>query len=310
MLHPEDLFINGPVPLTKTQRRVVDFILAHAEQAAFMTAADLGKALGVSDATVVRVAQTLGFEGFSGIKTHLKGKVLGQRDTVSRMATTMGNINTVEDVIAAVMRNDLENLRITTETTPFNTVAKVARILDQAPEIHIVGLRSAHSLAHFLASALRFLGRRVNMLAPGIGYLWADVSELNQDSVLVVFSFPRYTKLTVEVAQEAYAAGATVISFTDSALSPLALCSHHLIPASFQMESFMESYVAALSLLNGLVTAMAYLDSDYSLQQLGELERVWREKGIYFPEELTPPKKTNKKRAKKGAGRSAKEKKS
>jgi len=288
MLHPESLFINGPVRLTKTQSRVVDYMLAHPDEVIFMTASDLGGALGVSDATVVRVSQALGFAGFSEVKRHLQGELSQRRDTVSRLEKAASEIDSLEDVIAAVLRNDLENLRATAETTSYQTLAQVARVISRAPEVSIIGLRSAHSLAHFLASALRFLGRKVRMLAPGIGYLWADLRDMGPGSVLVAFSFPRYTKLTIEVVREAHQSGATVISFTDGALSPLATCSHYVIPASFRMDSFMESYVAALSLLNALVTAIAYGEKRSSLKHLGELERLWREKGVYFDEELRP----------------------
>jgi DNA-binding MurR/RpiR family transcriptional regulator len=47
----------------------------------------------------------------------------------------------------------------------------------------------------------------------------------------------------------------------------------------------MESYVAALSLLNALLTAIAFKDAKSSLNHLGQLEKIWREKGVYFHEQ-------------------------
>ncbi|MGD9125668.1 MAG: MurR/RpiR family transcriptional regulator [Desulfarculaceae bacterium] len=285
VLHPEILFVNGPVRLTKTQLKVADYILSHASNVQFMTAADLGRELEVSDATVVRLAQTLGFEGFSQLKKHLRQHIMPSLDTVSRMEETVEDIHSVGDVLRAVMQTDLENLRQTAEATSSQTFSDVVGVLKRANEIHIIGLRSAHALASFLASGLRFLGRRVHLLSPGIGYLWADVRGLDKGSVLVAFSFPRYTKVTIEVAEEAHRAGATVISFTDSSLSPLAIASDYVLPASYSIKSYMESYVAALSLLNALLTAIAFKDAKSSLNHLGQLEKIWREKGVYFHEQ-------------------------
>ena len=41
---------------SKGQRRIADYIAAHSDKAAFMTAAKLGATVGVSESTVVRFA--------------------------------------------------------------------------------------------------------------------------------------------------------------------------------------------------------------------------------------------------------------
>ncbi len=295
MINPEVLFIKGPVRLTKTQVKTVDYILGHPDKAAFLSAAELGRRLGVSDATVVRLAQSLGFSGFSAMQNHLREHLRSRLDTVSRMERTAGHIATVEDVLPAVMRADIDNLERTVETTSLRTFAKVVEVLHRAEEVHIVGLRSAHSLAQFLASALKYLGRRVHQITPGIGEIWAELNHLDSDTVLVAFSFPRYTRLTIEIAEAAKQAGGTVIAFTDSALSPLATRADYVLPASFQMDSFMESFVAALSLLNAVVTAIAFVDGKKSIGRLKRLEQLWAEKSIYYRDE-----------AEEGAGRAKK----
>lgn len=282
MLHPDVLFAKGPVRLTQTQIRVTDFFLANTEQALFMTASQVGRELGVSDATVVRVAQTLGFNGLTQLKDHLRKQLMSRLDTVSRMEDTKGRIRSVKDILPAVMNSDLANLEQTIKTTSLDAFEEVVNVISRAETIHILGLRSAHSLAHFLYSALRNLGRMPSLLSPGIGYFWSDIKSLGPGAVLVAFSFPRYTKLTLDAVEEAKKTNVTVVSITDSVYSPLALLSDHVLPASFSMDSFMESFVAALSLLNALVTALAYTEGDESMRRLGNLEEMWRQKGVYF----------------------------
>ncbi len=285
MLNPELLFIKGPVKLTQSQIKVVDYLLDHADEVPFMTASQLGRELGLSDATVVRLAQTLGFDGFRELKDHLRGRLMARLDTVSRMERTVGQVRSVEDVITAVMQADLANLSRTAENVSFKTLIASAQAIQKAEEVQVIGLRSAHALAQFLASALRFLGRRVSLLSPGIGEMWSDVSSLGRRSVLVAISFPRYTRVTVEAAEAAREAGATVISITDSALSPLAAHSNHLLAAQCRTDSFVESFVAALSILNALVTSVAFMDGQKTLERLRRMERLWEEKNIYFQTE-------------------------
>ena len=284
MLNPEVLFIKGPVRLTATQVRVVDYILANPDQAAFNTAAQLGKGAGVSDATVVRLAQTLGFKGFSDMQRHLRGRIISRLDTGTRLKRTTQSVNSLADVLQVVMRADLSNLAQTLETTSQETFAKVVEQLRRAGEVYVIGLRSAHALAVFLASALKVLGRRVQLLTPGFDDVWSDLETIGSGSLLVAFSFPRYTSLTVEVAQTAKAAGATVIAFTDSALSPLATAADLVMPASFALDSYLESFVAALSLINAIVTGIAFLEGRQTLTRLSRLERLWRQRHVYYPE--------------------------
>ncbi len=283
MLNPEVLFIKGPVRLTKTQVKVVDYLLANPDEAAFLTAAELGRRAGVSDATIVRLAQTLGFEGFSQMQRHLQGQIIARLDTGSRLKRTTQAVGSLEDVLQAVMRADLANLMQTAETTSLETYRGVVEHMSRVQEVHVIGLRSAHALAVFLASALKVLGRRVHLITPGFDDVWSEVEALGPGSLLVAFSFPRYTSLTVEVARAAKEAGATVIAFTDSALSPLATAADLVMPASFALDSYLESFVAALSLINAIVTGIAFLEGKATLARLSHLEELWRKRRVYYP---------------------------
>jgi DNA-binding MurR/RpiR family transcriptional regulator len=285
LISPEFLFQSGPVQLTKSQTKVVAYLYEHPEKAVFMTAAQLGRHAGVSDATVVRLAQKLGYDRFIDMKNHLREQVMTRLDTVSRMQKTTGRIQGLEDALTAVLEADVDNVTQTVKATSVSVLSAAVRTLQSAEEIYILALRTAHGLALVLSEALRFLGRRPYIVKPGIGDLWDQIRFMRPGCVLVAVSFPRYTKLTVEAAQSARHAGATVISLTDSMISPLAACSDYLLPADFQIDSYIESYVASLSLINALATGVAFLDGSGGLAQLKGLEEVWAEKKIYHTED-------------------------
>lgn len=288
MVNPECLFIKGQAPLTLSQKKVVDYLCSHAEEVIFMTAAQVARQLGISDSTVVRLAPALGFESFKEMKYHLRSQLMDRLDTVSRMERTVGKISSVEDVLDAVLQADLNNLAQTAEMIPKETFVQAVRILRDTRDLHILGLRSAHSLAHFLASAMHFLRRRANLLIPGIRDLWGEISLLGGNSVLVVISFPRYTKLTVEAAEAAHNAGVTVVSVTDSVLSPLAAYSDYTLPACYRIDSFFESYVAALSVLNALVTGIAFMDGPKAFARLKRMEILWKARDVYYERASKP----------------------
>jgi DNA-binding MurR/RpiR family transcriptional regulator len=269
-------------PLTRLQTRLADYILKNADDVVFMTVAQLAEASGVSDATVVRLAQTLDFEGFPEMKQHLRSFMMARHDTVSRLKQTSLGICSVDELVSVLVQQDAKNLAETAEDMDISNIIRIAHVLKDAKDINILGLRSAHSLAVLLSSTLGFLGKRVRLIVPGTGEMWRDVSMMTQDSVVVAISFPRYTRLTVEVAESAHLAGAVVVSLTDSPLSPLAPFSDHILTARCSFDGFIESYVTILSLINALVTAVAFLDGDKAVIQLRRMEQLWEEKNIYY----------------------------
>ena len=72
--------INSIKKLSKGQKLIVDYITNHYDKAAFMTAARLGEAVGVSESTVVRFALELGYEGYPKMQKVLQEMVKNSPD--------------------------------------------------------------------------------------------------------------------------------------------------------------------------------------------------------------------------------------
>ena len=282
MLRPDLIFINGPRKLTPSQAKVVEYILREPDKVVFLSAVQLSRRLGLSDATIIRLAQTLGFSGYSELKKHLRSKLMARLDTVSRLKNSAVKIRTVDDVMPSVFQTDLANLKALAETVSRDVFRKVVEELHKRDRIHIIGLRSAHALAVFLTSAMRYLGREVHLVTPGAGDIWADLGLLSPEALLLSISFPRYTSLTVEVTEFFKEAGASIISLTDSSLSPLAQLADYSLFCPYRIESHMESFVAPLSLLNALVNGVAFLDGQKSIVGLRRMEELWESRGIYY----------------------------
>lgn len=64
----EELITKNYSTLTKGQKKVATYILRNPEEVAFLTSKKLGKNAGVSEATVIRLANALGISGFSEIQ--------------------------------------------------------------------------------------------------------------------------------------------------------------------------------------------------------------------------------------------------
>jgi DNA-binding MurR/RpiR family transcriptional regulator len=282
MLKIDQIVRGKPPELTPTQRKVLDYILKQPEHAVFLTATDLAHNLNVSDTSIVRLAQALGYAGYPHLKRRLREYVQPKITTVDRLGETVRRVESMGDVLGDVLSKDLNNLKITLEETSSETFTNFVEELDAAQRIFIIALRSTHCLGMFMTSALRFLGREVILLVPGIGEMWDQLRDLGPEDVLVGFAFPRYTKVTVEIMDYARDQEARVLAVTDGELSPLNRSAHYSLTVPYGIESYIESFTAALSLVNALVTALAFKSGNENIQTLREMESVWEREGVYW----------------------------
>lgn len=267
--------------LTPSQRKVIDFILAHEGEAVFLTVPEIAARAGVSIASVVRAAKSLGFEGFADFQHELRNLFREKLTTSARLkkSAVSGDDG---GIMRAIVASDIDNLHETMRRNNPADFRRFVEALDRAGRIVIIGLRSAHSLAVFLAVALEFLQREVLLLQPGIGTFWDRLFRLKETDALVGIGFPRYTRETVQALEYCRSRGLCTLAITDSPISPLARHADFVLTAACRMDSFMESFTAPLSLINAVVTSLGLKNRAITLEGLNSLEAFWRERRVYW----------------------------
>ena len=268
--------------LSQAQRKLLEYVLAHEEEAVFLKIGDLARQGKVSLATVSRLSRALGFKGFPEFQRELQRLFRHRLTTTSRLQNTVKKAAGEKNILAKVLQNDMINIAETLKQTSPAEFQRFVKGLASAARIVIVGLRSAHSLAVFMAVALEFLQKEVWLIQPGMGDMWDRLTGLKKGDVVVGISFPRYTKQTVEVLRFAKAQGLKTLAITDTLLSPLAHYADHVLTARYKMDSFIESFTAAFSLINALVTALGIQSPQNTYASLQRLERIWRTQQIYY----------------------------
>jgi len=270
--------------LTSSQRRVLRYILSHAEEVAFLPVSALAQRTGVSEATVVRLAQAMGFRGFPDLKKELQSCIRKRISTVSRLERTIDEVGggDEETVLIKVFQEDMRNLAETLQDLPIEAFRRAVKEMERAKRIFIVGLRSAYSLSIFLGTALRYLGKEVAVLKPDHGEMWDLTLGWRKRDLVIGISFPRYTRITVEILRYAKQKGIKTIGITDNPLSPLAKYADVVLLARCAIDSYIESFTAPLSLINALLTVLSLRDPKRTLRSLRKFERVWGEKEIYI----------------------------
>ncbi|MGH4122391.1 MAG: MurR/RpiR family transcriptional regulator [Clostridium sp.] len=266
--------------LSKGQKLIAEYILKHYDKAAFMTAAKLGSSVGVSESTVVRFANELGFSGYPKLQKSLQELIKNKLTTVQRIELSNDFI-TQENALKGVLKADMENIRATLEKINHKTFEDVVNSLFKAKKIYIIGLRSSSALAEFLGFYLNLILDNVKVVAYGVSDIFEQIINVSEEDVLIGIGFPRYATRTIEALAFAKSRNADVVAITDSLLSPLAAKADYTLIAQSNMASFVDSLVAPLSVINALIIAVGLREKEKISRTFSTLESIWEEYQVY-----------------------------
>ena len=275
------LITNMMPKFSKGQKQIARYIVEHYDKAAFMTAAKLGQAVGVSESTVVRFASELGYDGYPQLQRSLQELIRNRLTTVQRMELTGEQLGD-GDLLDRVLTMDVEKIRRTLEEISRHEFSAAVDALLSARTIYIMGIRSSSSLASFLAFYFNHVFDNVRLISSAsTSDVFEQLLNVGKDDVFFGISFPRYSKRTLTAMKFAKERQATAIAMTDSSLSPIAeLADIHLYARS-EMASFVDSLVAPLSLINALIVAVGIKRRDETSRAYAELERIWDKYEVY-----------------------------
>ncbi len=266
--------------LSKGQKLIAEFILKQYDKAAFMTASKLGGSVGVSESTVVRFANEIGYEGYPELQRSLQDLVKVKLTTVQRLELTNSLVNS-DNALKGVLKADMENIRATLEKINEKTFDEMINAIFEAKNIYIIGLRSSNTLAEFLAFYLNLFLDNVRSVHQGYSDIFEQMIKLDEKDLVLAIGFPRYSQKTIEALDFALSRNAKIGVITDSLLSPLASRADYSLIAQSNMASFVDSLVAPLSVINAVIVSVGMKRKDQVGEIFGTLEEIWKKHDIF-----------------------------
>lgn len=266
---------------SKGQRRIATYITESYDKAAFMTASRLGKAVGVSESTVVRFAVELGYDGYPSMQKALQEMVLNRLTSVQRIGIANDRLGK-QDVLATVLQADADKLRQTNDSISREAFYTAVDAILNARRVYLLGVRSTGMLVNFLGYYLNYMFDNIHVVTSSSeSEMFEKLLDINAEDVVVAFSFPRYSASTINGVRYCRDIGAKIIGITNSNLSPLGQISDHVLVAKSDMVSMVDSLVAPLSVVNALIAALSSRREKELSKTFDTLERVWEEYNVY-----------------------------
>lgn len=266
--------------MSKGHKIIAEYIINNYDKAAFMTAAALGSNINVSESTVVRFANALGYSGYKELQRELQEVIKNKLTTVQRLSLAEDYVKGSNSLVK-IMQSDIDNIKKTMNEIDLSSIRKATELLINGNQIYVIGLRSSAFLAGYLCFYLNFLFSNVKLISAGPNDVFEQLVKAEKGDVVIGLTFPRYSKKTIEALDYARRKRCSIISITDSLLSPAASLSDVNLVARSDMISFIDSLVAPMSLINAFIIALSNEKKKDITTYFEELENIWKTYNIY-----------------------------
>jgi DNA-binding MurR/RpiR family transcriptional regulator len=264
----EDRFAAATSRLNERRRRLVQSILENPEDTYFLSSRGLAKKFGVDAATIVRTIQVLGYEEFADFSADLRSYFVTRITPYKVMKAATRGKRSVENHVEQSLRMEAQNLSALDSSVSPQNIVEVARKIEQADRIVVVGVDLAYSLSWFLAYGLSWLGYTAESPVGSSGNLQHRVRLMSEKDLLIAISFGRCLRDTVDAVQIARSLDVATFGITDNGGSPIArFCEDHWV-ISVTNPTFNGSYVAPMAAMDALLVACAHIRPGRSLELL------------------------------------------
>lgn len=259
--------------LTKKQIKLADYIRSNYKTAVFLACVPLAREVGVSEATVVRFANALGYEGFTEMINHI-------REYMKNEITTLDKVKGLEsayknsDVVVEITENNVKIIRSLQKLVTREKLDAVVENMVRCRKMVICGFEGSSGLAEYMGYHMVRAGRQVEIVNEKFGNLFSIVNSVDQDTFVISVGFPRYVKDQLKLSKILSDKGANILAITDSPKSPLMEHSDYsfIIPIDSRHGSNIDVYVAVMSLFQILVFEFGLKDYDNIKRNLNLLE--------------------------------------
>lgn len=268
----EARFAKAEPHLNASRRRLLRAVLENPDDTFFLSSRELAKRYNVDAATIVRTIQALGYRKYGEFAADLRSHFVTRITPYTVLKAETREKRSLADRIRHSVEMDLRNLHYLQSNLDTENILELARQINRARRILVVGIDLAATLSWHLAYGLTALGLAAEAPVGSAGNIERRVRTLNRKDLLIAISFGRCLRDTVEAALRAKRQGVPTFGITDSESTPLAQICDRCCYASIASPSFGGSYVAPIALHGAIMVACAHTQTARSLQMLKQSE--------------------------------------
>ena len=239
--------------LTKSQKRIADYVSTSYHHVAFMNASALARELGINEATVIRFAQRLDYQGYpefvAGIQEMVRTEISASQSNASATA--------LDEPLLRTLAGEEDLLRRAISHFPLETGTEMIAAIQDAARIFVIGQGMASHLAGLFDCGLRMQGLESRLVQGDPLSLSATMGTVLQPDVVIGFCVENSGLQIAQALQFAHDAGCKTFALTASPLSQVAQAADLALsgpatdlelPSITVLAAFVDAFVQALAL--------------------------------------------------------------
>jgi len=259
------------------------YLLDHPQEIALHSMRKVAANAGVQPATLVRLSQSLGFDGWQGLRELFMEAVRDRgsqpyAQRARKVVKDAGPGRMLGEMIE-VQHHNLDALLANNA----DTLPRAADLLAAAPNVYVAGFRSCFPIAFTFHYIYRLFRSSVHLVRGDAGTLEMELRALTARDAMLVAAFAPYSQESLRVATAAREAGCTVIALTDSTVAPIALEADCTLLFAIDSPSFFPSITAGVAMAEALVEQLLARKGKGAIRALEQTEGQLHRTGAYVP---------------------------
>lgn len=249
--------------LALNERRLADYLLAQPAHACQLSSPRLAQEAGVSQSSVVKFAQKLGYKGFPALKLALNESLQAKESITVHNHILSGD--PLKVVGEKLFTEKVSAIRATLDINSEEKLLETLALIKRADRIVLVGIGASGLVAKDFSWKLMKIG--ISAVAEqDMHALLASVQALRAGDLLLAISYSGERREINLAAQEAVRVGAYVLAFTGFTPNTLQQCATHCLYTVAEEQSTRSAAIsstsAQLALTDLLFMALVQQDAE------------------------------------------------
>jgi DNA-binding MurR/RpiR family transcriptional regulator len=242
--------------LPRNQRKIANYFVDNFDKVSFLTVHDISLSTGASVASVVRFAQRIGFSGFSELREAIADSLQSHLSNLQDFSL-LDKRKVEKDLLTSVANLDIKNINDTLNIIEREVFDRSISMILHSTRVFTAGLGISYLLAEILAYQLNQVAVDATAFKNNYCPFSEQIPQLNKKDLIIMFSFPPYSKDTIEAAKIASEKKINLIAITNKEASPITLFSKVNLIVHSENMLFTNSFAAISVLINAMATSIA-----------------------------------------------------
>ena len=251
--------------LTSRMRDAARYALDHPNDIALNPLANVAAAAKIAPAAFIRMAQALGFDGYSDLQRLFRAPLQhAVKPTFRERIRHFGGEQTLDhpenpaEVLRAFSQANIVSLEHLQDDASSLPLQEAISLIQNARIVHVLGLRRSYAVAAYLAYALNRVGQPAVQITGLGGAIAEQASTAHPQDLLIAISFPPYAADTLQVCEQVRLRGAKRLAITDAFMSPVAKGADLVLEVNDAKLLGFRSLTSAMCLAQTLAMGLAF----------------------------------------------------